>query len=72
MHKIYFENRCLVICSPDEPALHDPNAILFRPGQDIDIHLHGAFHRRGSFRLQWHRGMQGSHLPRGRDNRSAA
>ena len=39
MHKIYFENRCLVICSPDEPALHDPNAILFRPGQDIDIHL---------------------------------
>ena len=38
MHKIYFENRCLVICSPDEPALHDPNAILFRPGQEIDIH----------------------------------
>lgn len=39
MHKIYFENRCLIICSPDEPALHDPNAILFRPGRDIDIHL---------------------------------
>ncbi len=39
MHKIYFENRCLVICSPEEPALHDPNAILVRPGQDIDIHL---------------------------------
>ena len=33
MHKIYFENRCLVICSPDEATLNDPNAIIFRPGR---------------------------------------
>ena len=38
MHKIYFENRCLIICSPDEPALHDPNAIRFEAGSGMDIH----------------------------------
>ena len=38
MHKIYFEKRCLIICRPDDPALNDPNAILFRPGDSLDIH----------------------------------
>ena len=38
MHKIYFEKRCLIICTPEEPSLNDPNAIIFRPGNDIDIH----------------------------------
>ena len=36
MYKIYFEKRCLVICRPSEAALQDPNAIVFKPGDDID------------------------------------
>ncbi|MBQ6087643.1 MAG: NUDIX domain-containing protein [Bacteroidales bacterium] len=32
MHKIYFENRCLIICPPGEQALSDPNSIEFHPG----------------------------------------
>ena len=32
MHKIYFEKRCLAICSPQDPALSDPNAVLWYPG----------------------------------------
>lgn len=38
MHKIYFEKRCIVICSPEDPALSDPNAIQFTIGRSIDIH----------------------------------
>jgi ADP-ribose pyrophosphatase YjhB (NUDIX family) len=38
MHKIYFEKRAIIICTPDDPALSDPNAILFQPGDSIDIH----------------------------------
>ena len=38
MHKIYFEKRSLIICQPDEPSLNDPNAIIFKPGKDVDIH----------------------------------
>lgn len=38
MHKIYFEKRCMVICPPDDPSLSDPNIIVFRPGENIDIH----------------------------------
>ncbi len=32
MHKIYFENRCLAVCSPQEQALSDPNAVQWLPG----------------------------------------
>lgn len=38
MRKIYFENRCIIICSPDDQALSDPNAIRFKLGESIDIH----------------------------------
>ena len=38
MHKIYFEKRCIIICPPEDPALSDPNALLFRIGDDLDIH----------------------------------
>ena len=38
MHKIYFEKRCIMICSPDDQALSDPNAIMFKLGEDLDIH----------------------------------
>lgn len=38
MHKIYFEKRCMIICSPDDPALSDPNAIQFKLGESMDIH----------------------------------
>lgn len=31
MHKIYFEDRCLLICSPDDQSLSDPNAVAFHP-----------------------------------------
>jgi len=38
MHRIYFEKRCIMICSPDDQALTDPNAILFASGGSADIH----------------------------------
>lgn len=38
MHKIYFEKRCIIVCSPYEEALGDPNAIQFKPGKNFDIH----------------------------------
>ena len=37
MHKIYLEKRCILICSPDEPALSDPNSIELHLGQAPDI-----------------------------------
>ena len=38
MHKIYFENRCILICRPDDPTLSDPNIIQFSLGENLDIH----------------------------------
>ena len=38
MHKIYFEKRCITICSPDDEALADPNAVEFHVGDRVDIH----------------------------------
>ena len=37
MHKIYFEKRCIIICSPDNEALTDPNSVEFHPGERLDI-----------------------------------
>ena len=37
MHKIYLEKRCILICSPDEQALSDPNSIELHLGQAPDI-----------------------------------
>lgn len=37
MHKIYFENRSIMICPEEESSLSDPNAIIFRPGEAIGI-----------------------------------
>ncbi len=37
MHKIYLEKRCMVICSPDEQALSDPNSVEFHLGDDPDV-----------------------------------
>ncbi len=37
MRKIYFEKRCIIICSPDDQALSDPNAVQFKLGESIDI-----------------------------------
>jgi ADP-ribose pyrophosphatase YjhB (NUDIX family) len=38
IHKIYFENRVIIICKPEDLALSDPNAIQFTPGESMDIH----------------------------------
>ena len=38
MYKIYFEKRCMIICSPDDQALADPNAVMFNIGSASDIH----------------------------------
>lgn len=38
MHKIYFEKRAIIICTPDDQALSDPNAIQFTAGENLDIH----------------------------------
>ena len=44
MHKIYFEKRSIVICTPDEAALADPNSVEFHLGDKLDIHaLVGTF-----------------------------
>ena len=37
MHKIHFEKRSIVICSPGEATLADPNALEFHPGNGLDI-----------------------------------
>ena len=37
MHKIYFEKRCIIICSPQEEALADPNSVEFHMGERLDI-----------------------------------
>ena len=37
MHKIYFENRCIIICDPMDDSLSDSNAVIFHPGKRIDI-----------------------------------
>ena len=38
MHKIYFEKRCILICSPDDQILSDPNIVQFNLGQNMDFH----------------------------------
>ena len=38
MHKIYFEKRAIIICTPDDQALSDPNAIQFTSTENLDIH----------------------------------
>ena len=38
MHKIYFEKRCIIICSENDPALSDPNAIIFKPSDAFALH----------------------------------
>lgn len=38
MHKIYFEKRCILICSPEDPILSDPNIVMFSLGESLDIH----------------------------------
>jgi len=38
MHRIYFEKRCILICSPDDRILSDPNIIRFSIGESQDIH----------------------------------
>ena len=44
MHKIYFEKRAIVICSPDDASLSDPNAVEFHIGDKLDLHtLVGMF-----------------------------
>ena len=49
MRKIYFEKRALVICSPGDQMLSDPNAIMFHLGQRLDIHaLTGMFEASGT------------------------
>lgn len=38
MYKIYFEKRCIIVCTPDDQALADPNAVEFHMGEKIDLH----------------------------------
>lgn len=38
MHRIYFEKRCIVICPPSEPALSDPNAVIYHAGERLSLH----------------------------------
>lgn len=37
MHRIYFEKRCIMVCSPDEAVLNDPNSVEFHPGDGFGI-----------------------------------
>ena len=38
MHKIYFENRCIIICPPGDESLSDANSVEFHVGEVLDIH----------------------------------
>lgn len=38
MNKIYFENRCIVICGPEDQMLYDPNAVEFHSGCEFNLH----------------------------------
>lgn len=38
MHRIYFEKRCIMICSPDDPVTSDPNIVRFSIGDSMGIH----------------------------------
>lgn len=37
MHKIYFDKRSIIICTPEEAALSDPNAVEFHFGRKSQI-----------------------------------
>lgn len=37
MHKIYFDKRSIIICTPEEAALSDPNAVEFHFGRKSEI-----------------------------------
>ena len=37
MHRIYFEKRCIIICSLEDERLSDPNSVEFHIGQRINI-----------------------------------
>lgn len=37
MHKIYFEKRCIAICTPDDEGLSDPNSVEFHIGEKVDV-----------------------------------
>ena len=37
IHKIHFENRCIIICGTDCPSLSDPNCVEFHPSEDMGI-----------------------------------
>lgn len=45
MHRIYFENRCIIICTPDSQALADPNSVEFHMGDRVDLHTLVAMFR---------------------------
>lgn len=38
-HKIYFEDRCIIVCPHGDQQLSDANAVEFHAGEKIDIHL---------------------------------
>ncbi len=38
MYRIYIEKRCMIICSPDDQALTDPNAVQFSSGDETALH----------------------------------
>ncbi|MBR6346334.1 MAG: NUDIX domain-containing protein [Bacteroidales bacterium] len=49
MHKIYFEKRSIVICSPSDEAMGDPNCVLYHPGEKIDAgHFVRLFESQGT------------------------
>lgn len=37
MHRIYYDKRCLAVCSVFDNCLNDPNAILYSPGSQSDL-----------------------------------
>lgn len=38
MHRIYFEKRCILLCSPDDAVRSDPNSVEFHPGEKLGLH----------------------------------
>gem|GEM_PF-5614421 len=54
MYSIYFNNRCLAVCSPDDIRLNDPEAVLYMPAdayQNNPSGSAGTSHSRHTFTL---------------------
>lgn len=49
MHRIYFENRSITVCGPEDPVLGDPNTVKYIPSPDDDMRAAAAMLETGEY-----------------------